>query len=146
MARRVRKTATSRGVEHTRDSLQTIGEELEASDPTRFCRTVLDDAEWHPAESVVVEGIRHVRILDALKSLVAPQTVFLVYLEAPEELRRARLQERGARRRLTTSRELKRTRPNGTSLPNSHSWRTLCSPRKALKLPTWLDGSKRKYR
>jgi cytidylate kinase len=92
----VRKTATSRGVEHTRESLQTIGEELEASDPARFCRTVLDDAEWHPAESVVVEGIRHVSILDALKSLVAPQKVFLVYLEAPDELRRARLQERGA--------------------------------------------------
>ncbi len=45
---------------------------------------------------MVVEGIRHVRIWDTLKNLVAPQPVFLVYLEAPEELRRDRLQERGA--------------------------------------------------
>jgi cytidylate kinase len=92
----VRKTATSRGLEHTRESLQAVGEELEASDPAKFCRSVLDDADWHQGESVVVEGIRHVRILDVLKSLVAPQTIFLVYLDASEELRRARLEERGA--------------------------------------------------
>jgi cytidylate kinase len=92
----VRKTATSRGVEHTRESLQAIGEELEANDPAKFCRAVLDDVGWHPGKSAVVEGIRHVRIWETLRNLVAPQPVFLVYLEAPEELRRARLQERGA--------------------------------------------------
>lgn len=92
----VRKTATSRGIEHTRESLQGIGEELEARDAAMFCRAVLDDAGWHPGESAVVEGIRHVRIWATLKNLVAPQPIFLVYLEAPEELRRARLQERGA--------------------------------------------------
>lgn len=92
----VRKIATNRGVEHTRESLQAIGEELEADDPTRFCRSVLDDAGWDAGESVVVEGIRHVSILNALKSLVAPQPVFLVYLEAPEDVRRTRLEERGA--------------------------------------------------
>jgi len=93
----VRRTATSRGVEHTRESLQSIGEDLEANDTAQFCRSVLDEAGWHDGESAVVEGIRHVRVLNTLKSLVAPQPVFLVYLEAPEVLRRARLQERGAR-------------------------------------------------
>ena len=92
----VRKTATGRGVDHSRESLQAVGAELEANDPALFCRAVLDDAGWRADELFVVEGIRHVRILDTLKSLVAPQTVFLVYLEAPEELRRTRLQERGA--------------------------------------------------
>ena len=92
----VRKTATSRGVEHTRESLQAVGEELEANDPTKFCRAVLDDAGWYPGESAIVEGVRHVRIWETLKNLVAPQPIFLVYLEAPEELRRARLKERGA--------------------------------------------------
>ena len=77
-------------------SLQAIGEELEATDPAMFCRAVLDDAGWNPGESAVVEGIRHVRIWETLKNLVAPQSIFLVYLEAPEELRRARLEERGA--------------------------------------------------
>src|SRR5207248_1229942 len=92
----VRKTATSRGAEHTRESLQEIGEELEAKDPLMFCRAVLDDAGWNPGEAAVVEGIRHVRIWKTLKNLVTPQPIFLVYLEAPEELRRTRLQERGA--------------------------------------------------
>ena len=92
----VRKTATSRDVELTRESLQAIGEELEATDPAMFCRAVLDDAGWSPGESAVVEGIRHVRIWETLTDIVAPQPIFLVYLDAPEELRRVRLQERGA--------------------------------------------------
>ena len=129
----------------SRESLQAVGAELEANDAVLFCRSVLDEAGWSAGESAVVEGIRHVRILNTLKSLVAPQPVFLVYLEAPAELRRTRLQERGARRRLTTSRERKRTQPNGTSLPNSLSWRISCSPRKALLSPTWSNRSKRAY-
>jgi dephospho-CoA kinase len=92
----VRKTATERGMDLSRESLQTVGAELEAKDAAKFCRAVLDDAGWNAGEPAVVEGIRHVRILDTLKSQVAPQPVFLVYLEAPEELRRNRLQERGA--------------------------------------------------
>lgn len=92
----VRKTATRRGIEHTRESLQAIGEDLEAGDPVKFCHAVLDDSGWHPSESAVVEGIRHVRIWETLKNIVAPQPIYLVCLEAPEELRRARLQERGA--------------------------------------------------
>ena len=92
----VRKTATSRGLEHTRESLQAIGEELVANDPVWFCGAVLKDAGWDPGEPAVVEGIRHVSIWETLKNLVNPQPIFLVYLEAPEELRRSRLQERGA--------------------------------------------------
>jgi cytidylate kinase len=92
----VRKTASSRGAEHSRESLQAIGAELEANDAAMFCRAVLDDAGWSAGDSVVVEGIRHVRILETLKNLVSPQPVFLVYLDAPEERRRARLQERSA--------------------------------------------------
>jgi cytidylate kinase len=92
----VRKTATERGMDSSRESLQAIGAELEANDAATFCRAVLNDAGWNAGESAVVEGIRHVRIWETLKDLVAPQPVFLVYLEAPEDLRRARLQERGA--------------------------------------------------
>jgi cytidylate kinase len=92
----VRKTATERGIDLSRESLQTVGAELEATDAVKFCRAVLDGAGWNAGEPAVVEGIRHVRILDTLKSQVAPQPVFLVYLEAPDELRRNRLQERGA--------------------------------------------------
>jgi cytidylate kinase len=100
----VRKTATSRGVEHSRESLQELGEELEASDPAMFCRAVLDDAGWSAGEPVVVEGIRHVRIWETLKNLVAPQPIFLVYIEASEELRRARLQERDAQETINLKR------------------------------------------
>jgi cytidylate kinase len=92
----VRKTATERGMDSSRESLQAIGAELEATDAPTFCRAILDDIGWSAGEPAVVEGIRHVRIWETLKGLVAPQPVFLVYLQAPEELRRVRLQERGA--------------------------------------------------
>src|ERR1700751_1488104 len=78
----VRKTATRRGIEHTRESLQAIGEDLEAGDRVKFCHAVLDDSGWHPGESAVVEGIRHVRIWETLKNIVAPPPIYLVCLEA----------------------------------------------------------------
>jgi cytidylate kinase len=92
----VRKSASERGMDLSRESLQAIGAELEANDAAMFCRAVLDDAGWSAGECAVIEGIRHVRIWQTLKDLAAPQPVFLVYLEAPEDLRRARLEERGA--------------------------------------------------
>ncbi len=70
----VRKTATERGMDHSRESLQAVGEELEAKAAAQFCRAVLDDAGWNAGKPVVVEGIRHVRILDTFKSLVAATT------------------------------------------------------------------------
>ena len=109
----VRKTATSRGIEHTRESLQAIGENLEASDPVKFCRAVLDDAGWHPGESAVVDGVGHIRIWETLKNIVAPQPIYMVYLEAPEELDGVGSRN-VARKRQTIWQRQRRTPPNGT--------------------------------
>ncbi len=145
----VRKTATSRGIEHTRESLQAIGENLEASDPVKFCRAVLDDAGWHPGESAVVEGVRHVRIWETLKNIVAPQPIYLVYLEAPEELRRARLQERGAQEpnylakaeAHSTERDVIAELPRLASLVLSTEGKEAADLVRAIKLEFGLDRS-----
>jgi cytidylate kinase len=91
----IRTVASSRGLSLSRESLQAVGEELEATDATALCRAVLNAAFWQPGEPLVIEGIRHLRVLEILKSLVAPQPLVFVYLEADEEQRRSRLRDRG---------------------------------------------------
>jgi cytidylate kinase len=91
----VRTVASSRGLSLSRESLQAVGEELEATDATALCRAVLDTASWQPGQPLVIEGIRHVRVLETLKTLVAPQPLVFVYLEADEQQRRSRLRNRG---------------------------------------------------
>jgi cytidylate kinase len=91
----VRTAASSRGLSLSRESLQAVGEELEATDATALCRAVLDAGSWQPGQPLVIEGIRHVRVLEILKTLVAPQPVVFVYLVGDEEQRRSRLRERG---------------------------------------------------
>ena len=73
----VRKTASKRGLDVSRESLQAVGEELEATDAEAFCRAVLDDAGWNLGEPAVVDGIRHVRILETLGSLVGTPTTLV---------------------------------------------------------------------
>ena len=91
----VRKVAAERGLAPTREALQSLGEELEAADVNRFCRAVVDWAEWRLGSSLVVDGIRHVQVLESLRSLVKPTPLILVFVEAGDSRRTSRLAERG---------------------------------------------------
>jgi cytidylate kinase len=90
----VRSVAAKRGQEPCREVLQEIGAELEANDPSAFCKEVLASAGWRSGEAVVIDGIRHESILAILKKLVAPLPVFFVYLEAEDDTRKARVAQR----------------------------------------------------
>jgi dephospho-CoA kinase len=91
----VRNVAGERGLAPTREVLQSLGEELEATDVNRFCRAVVDWAGWRPGSSLVIDGIRHVRVLENLKSLVEPTPLILVFVDADDSRRTSRLAERG---------------------------------------------------
>jgi dephospho-CoA kinase len=91
----VRKVAAERGLGSTREVLQSLGEELETADVSRFCRAVIDLAEWQSGSSLVIDGIRHVHVLESLRSLVEPTPLILVFVEADDSLRTSRLAERG---------------------------------------------------
>ena len=91
----VREVAAERGLTPTREVLQSLGEELEAADVNRFCRAVIDFAEWQSGSSLVIDGIRHIHVLKNLRSLVEPTPLILVFVEADEPLRTSRLAERG---------------------------------------------------
>jgi dephospho-CoA kinase len=90
----IRQVAASRGLNPTRDVLQTIGAELEATDATELCKAVLGSVDWRGGESIVIDGVRHVSVLEILRELVSPLPLFFVYLDVEDSLRKTRLDHR----------------------------------------------------
>jgi dephospho-CoA kinase len=112
----VREEARRRGLDAlSRDVLQALGETLIGEGWDAFCSGVLQNSGWRPGSHLVVDGVRHVEAITTLRKLTAPSSLYLVYLEAPEEARVQRLRARGVvdgaeRRRFeahSTEREVK---------------------------------------
>lgn len=90
----VRSIARQRGLRESRRVLQEIGQSLVEADAAGFTRSVLS-ALWK--KGAVVDGIRHLQVLHAIREIVAPLPVFLVYVYVDEPIRRERLAQRGMR-------------------------------------------------
>jgi cytidylate kinase len=91
----VRKIAKDEGLdEESRDVLQELGARLVKSGPEEFCRDVLAQFDWRSGEPLIVEGVRHAEIIEALRRVVAPLEVRLVFLEVTDVRRIERLQMR----------------------------------------------------
>lgn len=89
----VRMEARRKGLDETRNVLQNIGESL-VEDPDEFCRLLLQRISWEPGCHMVIEGIRHTRILDSLRRITAPSKVLLIFIETKEQILKSRLAER----------------------------------------------------
>lgn len=90
----VRSVARQRGLDDSRETLQALGESLLEKDREGFSRAVLAQTDWRPGHSLVVDGIRHVQIADALRRLVEPARFLLVLISTDDELRQSRLHQR----------------------------------------------------
>ncbi len=90
----VRSVAQSRGLANSREVLQAIGADLLQRDMEDFCRAVLAQADWQLGQPIVIDGIRHIEVLDNLKRVVAPMQLFLVFITVDEATRTNRLLER----------------------------------------------------
>jgi len=100
----VRKAATQMGyIDPSRAQLQEIGEMLVENGDRKFCLSVLRDAEWLQGEGLIVDGIRHLDILELQSDICQPQKVFLIYMTVDEDVRRARLISRGRDKELTSA-------------------------------------------
>ena len=86
----VRGLARERGLEESREVLQEIGASL-VENPDEFCLSVLMLADWKPGQNLVVDGVRHVKIIDALRRVTKPSRVFLVFVKIDERVRKKRL-------------------------------------------------------
>ena len=91
----VRKVARERGLnDSSREVLQEVGVVLIDKGWMSFCDAVLGQAEWHPGQSLIVDGIRHREAYDTLKLLVAPSKILLIYIAVDEAEQQAHLRKR----------------------------------------------------
>jgi cytidylate kinase len=87
----VRSVARERGLSGDRAQLQRLGEFLVNSNIDAFCAAVLAHADWRPGTSLVLDGLRHVDVLEAVRRAISPTPVWLLYLATPDDIRAARL-------------------------------------------------------
>jgi dephospho-CoA kinase len=94
----VRTVARRQGLDDSsRDVLEDLGEQLVKEDVERFCLAVLTHFNWKSGEPLVIEGVRHGQVAEALRRLVAPMDFRIVYLEVDDQTRKERLRQRGTR-------------------------------------------------
>lgn len=92
----VRNYANQMGYnEPTREQLQAFGEMLVTARKEEFCLSVLEDAKWSKGEGLIVDGIRHLSILNTLENICFPQKLFLIYVTIDKSIRTIRLIQRG---------------------------------------------------
>jgi dephospho-CoA kinase len=91
----VRKEAYRRGFDNTsRKTLQEIGNELIERGWTAFCLSVLGEAQWEAGEGLVIDGIRHLEGLEAIREIVSPLKLFLLFISVNSEIREHRLSKK----------------------------------------------------
>lgn len=92
----VRSVAAARGLGIEGHVLQELGACLiEEQGWGDFCRSTLAQASaWRAGRPIVIDGIRHAEVLEALRPLVAPADLLVILLKAPDETRLARLRAR----------------------------------------------------
>ena len=78
----------------SRQALQDLGQRCVASDPEGFCRAVLALGGFMPGDDFVIDGIRHIEIFRNLARLALPSTSRLLFLDAIEASRAARVGSR----------------------------------------------------
>ncbi len=91
----VRAIAKERGISLDIDSLQALGQSLVDQDCSSFCRRVLDGSGNTDNQSIIVDGIRHIKIDDILKQLVTPNKLIIIFIDTPENIILNRLSEKG---------------------------------------------------
>jgi adenylate kinase family enzyme len=89
----VRAEAVKRGIDQEVETLQALGTDLiKEWGVDDFCRHVLNQAPYD--RNLVLDGIRHIDVLEALRELAAPRRFVSVFIEIGESERRRRLRQR----------------------------------------------------
>lgn len=82
----------------SRKVLQDLGQSLVEADPERFLADALAWMHYDAAAGLVLDGLRHASVwheLQARGETFPGQPVVLLFLDTPDDLRHARLRERG---------------------------------------------------
>lgn len=93
----LRGEAQRNGRTKDRQCLQDLGQRMVEEDAELFCRKVLAAGDFVAGEGFVLDGLRHVVVLDRLVRIVSPAEVRVIYLDAPDPLIWRREEERSDR-------------------------------------------------
>lgn len=91
----VRHLAASNNSQFDFNSLQQLGQSLVDAGPENFVEAVLKHGNFNAKNNLVLDGVRHVEVLDALQAYVEPNPVKLVLIEASLEVLSQRHHEAG---------------------------------------------------
>lgn len=88
----IRMQARREGLNESREVLQHLGNTIiETEGWEVFCRNVLEEAHWRPGTSLVVDGIRHREVLEAIQKLAAPVEIRLVFVAINQQVQTQRM-------------------------------------------------------
>lgn len=87
----IRKVAEQKGMEITRDVLQDLGDEMVRRGVREFCQEVLKQQPCHPGVPLVIDGVRHLEVLNVLEELLAPAAAYLIYIKVDRQTQATRL-------------------------------------------------------
>jgi dephospho-CoA kinase len=81
-----------------RTELQDLGQRLVVNDPVAFVRNAIQWAGYQHGKRIVLDGVRHEIVWDAIPSAIGienAERVLLIYLDVPADERTDRLRARG---------------------------------------------------
>lgn len=90
----MRKVVRDRGLEQTRENLQTVGTELLEADPRGFCNAALSLNGWTPGQPLIIDGLRHIRTINIIRELIFPAKLKIVSISVTDATRLQRLEQR----------------------------------------------------
>jgi adenylate kinase family enzyme len=89
----LRRIARKKGQALTREALQNLGEKMVTNDVRGFCKNVLNQQPWQAGKPLIVDGVRHVEILDALGEILAPVRAYLIFINVDRTTQTKRLKD-----------------------------------------------------
>lgn len=93
----VRVLAAERGLQPDRTVLQDLGQARVEQDARAFLLETLAWGGWTPSDDIILDGLRHISVLNALRDLRCEgRATILAYIDVAEPIRRQRQQARGA--------------------------------------------------
>jgi dephospho-CoA kinase len=90
----VKEIALERHLPISREDLQVLGANLVEKECSSFCRRVIFKAREGQQGASVIDGLRHIRVLKELRSIVGCDPLVCVYVDAPQPLRLERVKAR----------------------------------------------------
>jgi dephospho-CoA kinase len=87
----LRGVARKQGMELTREVLQNLGDQLVTRNVRSFCEDVLEQQPWEPGKPLIIDGVRHIEVLNTLDEILSPARRYLIYINVDRTTQAKRL-------------------------------------------------------